>query len=251
MEETYHERVRRVLNGQDGPLIDGQRTILCSCKVCDRYWLLQGQHAQLHLNDQEVQMWARRLHADISRLPPISCRSCLTRFVGGELSIDEYADAAQNRIWGYGYSWEALSPAQHLLVSVLNLQQMRRSQFDQPAYQVVTQPALARDVLIWLAHNTRQPVVYNPLSPADLEATARANTPGAAAPGTTDWVWRGARWEGSCPVLNGPVVVLLAQAGSPHARFTLTGALREWRAVTERALRFGIGLVGEEMNTDE
>ena len=238
--ESYQQQVQRVLKGQQAPLIDGERHILVRCGQCDRIWLMQGGQARLSLDQEEVLRWAERLGADLADLLSMTCRPCADRYIGGEFAFDEYADPA-GRIWGYGYSWEALEPPAHMMVGVYHLARLQIMQPQETLSNIVTNPALARAVLSWLDGSTRRSgVVYRPFPPVAIAELTRTNPPGAHAPGTVGWVWRGASWQGRCDPLGGPVQVTFAWAGEPTALSALSPALAEWRAVAQRAQQHGI-----------
>lgn len=234
--EQYRDNVRRLLGGQDAPLINGYCHILSRCPQCGRVWLQCGPTPLLHLTDAEVSAWAAHLHADLARLPSRACRPCQIRVVGGEFALDEYRDAQQGTITGYGVSWECAQPAQHLLVSAILGPWLERQEAV-PAPSVVTDAALAVSVLHFLAS---QPV---PARSQPYEASMRAllthtNPPGAHAPGTTNWTWHGRIWTAPCQELGGEVMISLAQALPPDERFTLAAALPLWRQITLHALQF-------------
>ena len=238
--EPYQQEVQRVLKGQQAPLIDGERHILVRCRQCNRIWLMQGVHARLSLDRGEVLQWAERLGADIADLPGMTCRACAARYIGGEFMFDEYADPG-GRVCGYGYSWEALAPPAHMLVGVFDLAWLQMVQPQEKLSNIVIDPSLARAVLSWLASSTlRSGLVYQPFPPEAIAALTGTNPPGAHAPGTEGWVWRGASWQGLCDPLGGIVQVTFAWAGAATALSALPPALAAWRAVAQRAQQYAI-----------
>ncbi len=237
--ESYQQKVQRILKGQLAPLIDGERHILVRCLQCGRIWLKQGGHARLDLEPREILRWAERLGADIADLLTMTCRPCADRYMGGEFELDEYADPG-GRIGGYGYSWEAYGPPAHMLAGVLQLAWARNVRPEELYENIVTNPSLARAVLSWLVSSTRHALLYQPFTPEAVAELTRTNPPGAHAPGTEGWVWRGASWQGMCGPLGGIVQVTFAWAGEEAALSALPPALAKWRAVAQRAQQYGI-----------
>lgn len=237
--ESYQQQVQRILKGQQAPLIDGERHILAHCRLCDRIWLMQGSLAHLSLSQEEIARWATRLGANIDDLPAMTCRTCADLSIGGEFALDEYADQT-GRICGYGYSWEALDPPAHMLVGVFLRSWLQTVRPQERYYNVVTDPPLARAVLSWLHSSTRRSLLYQPFPPEAIAGLSSTNPPCAHAPGTGEWVWRGAAWTGWCEPLGGGVRVTFAQAGNATDPFVLPAALAEWRGVALRARQYAI-----------
>ena len=237
--ESYQQRVSRVLKGQRAPLIEGERHILARCGQCDRAWLLQGVRARLSLQEDELLQWAARLGADSADLPTMTCRACAVRYAGGGFVLDEYVDGS-GQIRGYGYSWEAMVPPAHMLMGVFHLAWLSALGPQEKYSTIVTEPARARGVLAWLDGSTRSSLLCQPLSQETVAELSRTTPPGAHAPGTEGWVWRGASWQAQCDPLGGIVQVTFAWAGSSSALFALSPALAQWRAVARRAGRYGI-----------
>jgi hypothetical protein len=236
--ETHLEKVRRLLGGQEAPLIDGQRHILGQCPGCGRIWLQRGTTQVLHLTAAGIETWARQLHADLARLPRRACRACQIRLVGGEFALDEYVDAPSGAITGYGVSWERGTPPQHLLFSAV-LRSWLERQPAVPEPSVVTNAALAETVLRRLVHRP-PPLHFQPFEDVIRTLLTRENTPGAHAPGTDNWTWHGGLWIAHSPELGGDVMISLAQALPSHVRFSLDAALTLWRQILSHALSFGI-----------
>jgi len=237
--ESYQHQVQQILRGQRAPLIGGERHILNRCSQCKRIWLKQGVKARLDLEHEEVLQWAERLGADLAGLPDMTCRVCADRYMGGEFALDEYADSS-GRIGGYGYSWEASEPPAHMQAGVLQLAWAQNVRPEELYANIVTNPPLARAVLSWLGSSTRRSMLYRPFSPEAVAELTRTNPPGAHAPGTEGWVWRGASWPGLCEPLRGVVQVTFAWAGEEAALSALPPALAKWRAVAQRAQQYGI-----------
>ena len=228
-EDPYDDRIRRALKGQCAPVIDGSPAILWQCPRCQRTWLSHGNHPQLHLSQQDIQAWATRLQAHPEDLPRGTCRACLVQHVGGEFSVDEYAE--QGTIYGYGFTWEAMQPAQHFIVGVYRFDGMITGEPFQPRSSIITDAGRARGVLSWLATCAGQSILYQPLPEFALAYFRERETPGSHAPGTEGWTWHGAWWQTHCPPLGGLATVSFAQAGPPAQPFRLTPALTTWKRI--------------------
>lgn len=237
--ETYERKVQHILKGQQAPLIEGERHILARCAQCNRIWLQRGTRAYLSLDQAEIAQWAVRLGADIDDLLAMTCRMCALQYLGGEFTLDEYADAA-GLVCGYGYSWEALDPAAHMLVGVCRLDWLETTQPQEKHYNIITDPALARAVLSWLESDSRRLARYRLFPREAIAALTRTNPPGAHAPGTELWVWSGAAWQRWCEPLGGEVSVTFARAARADEPFVLSAALADWRGVARRAQQYGI-----------
>lgn len=236
--ERHQQKVRQVLGGQEAPLIDGERSVLGQCHHSGRVWLQRGTTSLLHLTVTDQETWAQRLHADLSHLPRRLCRACQLRLVGGEFAIDEYSDAQRGKVTGYGVSWECGAPPQHLLVSAVLLRWLER-QDEVPKPSIVTDAALARAILRFLAHLSL-PGHMHPFEAAMLTMLTHTTPPGAHAPGTDDWRWHGVLWTVHCPALGDDVIISFAQALPPTAHFSLDAVLALWRQITLHVLQFGI-----------
>lgn len=230
--DTYRQHAGDFLRGQQAPLLDGKRTVIFQCPNCSRVWLMQGETYQLHLDTEAQAIWTTRLAADLQQLPQTLCRGCAVRFIRGEFGIDEYR-LGQGEVYGCGYSWEGNLPPAHFLITVHQKRGMLRAAFSQGQQhsQMPTNPALARLILDWLVSPRRATPapVYQPYSPAEIHRLTQTNPPGAHAPGTERWSWRGAIWEEVCPSHGGEALINFAQAGPPTQRFYLATALAEWR----------------------
>ncbi len=237
--ESYLQRVRDLLGGQEAPLIDGRRHILAQCPRCDRTWLQRGTNPVLHLAPEEIRAWAERLHANPADLPRRVCRPCQIHRMGGEFTLDEYADPATGEIGGYGVSWErGLPEPQHFLAGIVNLDWTERRQ-TLPAPSIVTNARLCTDVL----HACLQlppPRHFQPYSADMLALLTQTNPPGAHAPGTPGWPWRGGLWTTPCSVLGGEGAISFVQALPLSAPFRLPEALALWQQVIRHALSRGI-----------
>lgn len=236
--EDYDTTVRRLLCGQEAPLIEGQRHILSQCPRCQAIWLQRGPRQNLHLGADEIRIWVTRLRADLAHLPIRACRPCQLRLVGGEFALDEYADTTSGAITGYGISWEQGMPPEHFLVTGIRADWFLQQE-ELPPPSIVTNAVLAETALSALLQTPRSSGVQ-PLPSLLCTLLRLATPPGAHAPGTDAWVWQGACWTTPCPALGGDLLVMLAQAVPPATSFSLQHAFRRWQAITLHALQFGI-----------
>lgn len=208
---------------------------------------MEGETARLHLKEDEARTWASRLHADVEMLPPTLCRNCAARFLGGELATDEYRTIPDG-IYGYGFSWEGINPAAHLVVTVQHQQKaVHAFLLGQNHSQVPTNWALARLVRAWLA---AEPAILaaHPFTPAQIRTVTQERRAGASAPGTEHWVWDGGIFEAWCPPLGGAAAIVVSQAGPPGQRFVLSSALAEWRELIQQVDRRAKQLFSEGEN---
>ena len=111
-----------------------------------------------------------------------------------------------------------------------------------PHAQLCTQPERARHWLAWLEMVPTPPDNAHdviPITPA-MGLNLIPVPPGHGAPGTADFVWRGAAWNTTCLPLGGPVQMLVVQAMPPREPFTLALAVELLRAVATIGLRLAI-----------
>lgn len=206
--------------------------VLWRCPECKRAWLQDGTaQPLLDLNENQQQLLADVLRADLAALPPATCPTCAQTSGVGRIEIDQYATGA--RLGGFGFNVEGTEPqGMHIMCAVFSLDWLQALRGTPHAVPVTYHKEL-RALVAWLAH-MEYPREYHSITATEAQSMAQHNPPGHHAPGTERFVWRGADWPVRCPPLGGICRVSLAQAIPVDEPFSLRLTFYAWRGLVER-----------------
>lgn len=232
-EGAYMREVREALR-QRAPVSSGGEGVklLYRCDSCSRVWLQDGAAPpRLDLSNSEIARLALELGAHVSELPLATCRICAAQGLG-VIEIDQYQTGA--RLGGFGFSIEGVKPVgMHFLCAVLSMEWVETLR-EAPHARPVTQHKALRALVDWLAAMD-MPAMYHSITRAEGEGMATTNPPGHGAPGTHNWLWRGADWAARCPALGGGYArVTLAQAMPPDEPYSFRLTYSAWRALCKQ-----------------
>ncbi len=231
MHKQNNERILPFFGGQSAPLTsDGMgRRVLFRCASCQRIWLQEGRRVVLDLSDLQLQTIVQELSADVTQLPPATCRFCVFQHGTGAFEIDEYGKGQ-----GFGLSWECPDPLVHTMGAIMSQQWMARQM--RPAVpDIVTAPVTLRKVLRWFKE-TRLPRQVQCFPPAFSASLAADTLPGFGATGTQGWQWKGYLLVLPCPPLGGSAIVTLALALPPTEPISAAELLELWQLLIDVAL---------------
>jgi len=225
-----------ILGGQNAPPASdgiGVQT-LYQCRMCHRTWLQDGTSAILDLSAEQVQHLARDLHADLSNVPPSTCRICLWLHGGVSVSIDEYSQGE-----GFGFCWEIPHPVVVHAISAIQPQKGLEQWESMP--DVLTQKEKLYAVLRFLKE--AQPPQNIRLLPSLFgQIQASQHRPGFGQEGTEQWQWRVWSFSLPCPPLDKEkdAIVTFTLALPPAENVTPIAAFRTWRFLLEVTFLSGV-----------